>query len=87
MGTLIFVCPTTGHEVSTGVEIDRSNYKRLSRTRQRSFVRAAIRTICSLLSGLGWPMRPPKLRSLPLSLLFALKQQLHTARGRDRLKE
>ena len=29
MGTLVFVCPTTGHEVSTGVEIDRSNYKRL----------------------------------------------------------
>ena len=28
MGTLVFVCPTTGHEVSTGVEIDRSNYKR-----------------------------------------------------------
>jgi hypothetical protein len=30
MGTLVFVCPTTGHEVSTGVEVDRSNYKRLS---------------------------------------------------------
>ena len=29
MGTLVFVCPTTGHEVSTGVEVDRSNYKRL----------------------------------------------------------
>jgi hypothetical protein len=22
MGTLIFVCPTTGHQVSTGVEVD-----------------------------------------------------------------
>ena len=22
MGTLVFVCPTTGHEVSTGVEVD-----------------------------------------------------------------
>jgi hypothetical protein len=29
MGILVFVCPTTGHEVSTGVETDRSNYKRL----------------------------------------------------------
>ena len=27
MGTLVFVCPTTGHEVSTGVEVDRSNHK------------------------------------------------------------
>jgi hypothetical protein len=27
MGTLVFVCPTTGHEVSTGVEVDRSNYQ------------------------------------------------------------
>ena len=33
MGILVIVCPTTGHEVSTGVEIDRSNYKRLSRTK------------------------------------------------------
>jgi hypothetical protein len=24
MGTLVFVCPTTGHEVSTGVDADRS---------------------------------------------------------------
>ena len=30
MGTLVFVCPTTGHEVSTGVEVDRSSYKRPS---------------------------------------------------------
>jgi hypothetical protein len=37
MGTLVFVCPTTGHEVSTGVEIDRSNYKRLSRTKTAVF--------------------------------------------------
>ena len=33
MGTLVFVCPTTGHEVSTGVEVDRSSYKRLPRTK------------------------------------------------------
>jgi hypothetical protein len=37
MGTLVFVCPNTGHEVSTGVEIDRSNYKRLSRTKTAVF--------------------------------------------------
>jgi hypothetical protein len=36
-GTLVFVCPTTGHEVSTGVEVDRSNYKRLSRTKTAVF--------------------------------------------------
>ena len=33
MGTLIFVCPTTGHEVSTGIEIDRTSYRKLSRTK------------------------------------------------------
>ena len=27
MGTLVFVCPTTGHQVSTGVEVDRSSFK------------------------------------------------------------
>ena len=32
MGTLIFVCPATGHEVSTGVEIDRATFRKLSRT-------------------------------------------------------
>ena len=37
MGTLVFVCPTTGHEVSTGVEVDRSNYKKLSRTKAAVF--------------------------------------------------
>ena len=37
MGTLVFVCPTTGHEVSTGVEVDRSDYKRLSRTKTAIF--------------------------------------------------
>jgi hypothetical protein len=31
MGTLVFVCPTSGHEVSTGVEVDRSSYRKLSR--------------------------------------------------------
>ena len=38
MGTIgAFVCPTTGHEVSTGVEVDRSNYKKLSRTKTAVF--------------------------------------------------
>ena len=37
MGTLVFVCPTTGHEASTGVEVDRSNYERLSRTKTAIF--------------------------------------------------
>ena len=32
MGTLIFVCPTTGHQVSTGVEVDRSSYRSLPMT-------------------------------------------------------
>jgi hypothetical protein len=54
MGTLVFVCPTTGHQVSTGVEVDRSSFKSLPRTKQRSFVRAVARTTCYLVSGLGW---------------------------------
>jgi hypothetical protein len=33
MGTLVLVCPTTGHQVSTGVEVDRSSFKSLPRTR------------------------------------------------------
>ena len=33
MGTLVFVCPTTGHEVSSGIEIDRSSFKSLPRTK------------------------------------------------------
>ena len=33
MGTLVFVCPTTGHQVSTGVEVDRSSYRNLPRTK------------------------------------------------------
>jgi hypothetical protein len=37
MGTLIFVCPTTGHQVSTSVEVDRSSYKRLPRTNTAIF--------------------------------------------------
>jgi hypothetical protein len=32
MGALIFVCPTTGHEVSTGIEVDRVTFRKLSRT-------------------------------------------------------
>lgn len=35
MGTLVFVCPTTGHEVST--EVDRSNFRKLSRTKTAIF--------------------------------------------------
>jgi hypothetical protein len=37
MGTLVFVCPITGHQVSTGVEVDRSSYKRLPRTKTAIF--------------------------------------------------
>jgi hypothetical protein len=37
MGTLVFVCPTTGHEVSTGVEVDRLSFKRLPRTKTAIF--------------------------------------------------
>ena len=29
MGALIFVCPTSGHEVSTGLEIDPDSYRAL----------------------------------------------------------
>jgi hypothetical protein len=32
MGTLVFVCPSTGQEVSTGIDIDRASYRKLSRT-------------------------------------------------------
>jgi hypothetical protein len=37
MGTLVFVCPTTGHQVSTGVEVDRSSFKSLPRTKTAIF--------------------------------------------------
>jgi hypothetical protein len=37
MGTLVFVCPTTGHTVSTGVEVDRSSFKSLPRTKTTIF--------------------------------------------------
>ena len=37
MGTLVYVCPTTGHQISTGVEVDRSSYKRLPRTKTAIF--------------------------------------------------
>jgi hypothetical protein len=33
MGTLVFVCPSTGQEVSTGIDIDRASYRKLSRTK------------------------------------------------------
>jgi hypothetical protein len=31
VSTLLFVCPATGQQVSTGIEIDRSSFKNLSR--------------------------------------------------------
>ena len=31
MGVLVFVCPTSGHEVSTGLEIDPESYRDLPR--------------------------------------------------------
>jgi hypothetical protein len=37
MGTFVFVCPTPGREVSTGVEVDRSNFRKLSRTKTAIF--------------------------------------------------
>jgi hypothetical protein len=37
MGTLIFVCPTTGHQVSIGVEVDRFSFKGLPRTKTAIF--------------------------------------------------
>ena len=53
MWTLVFVCPTTGHEVSTGVEVDRLSFKSLPRTKTAIFS-AVVRIICSRLYGLGW---------------------------------
>jgi hypothetical protein len=32
MGTFVFVCPTTGQHVSTGIEVDRASFKSLPRT-------------------------------------------------------
>jgi hypothetical protein len=32
MSTLVFVCPATGHEVSTGVEVDSATFRKLSKT-------------------------------------------------------
>ena len=37
MGTLVYVCPITGHQVSTGVEVDRSSFKSLPRTKTAIF--------------------------------------------------
>jgi hypothetical protein len=37
MGTLVFVCPTTEHQVSTGVEVDRSSFESLRRTKTAIF--------------------------------------------------
>ena len=35
MGTLVFVCPTSGREVFTGLEIDPESFQGLSRYSQR----------------------------------------------------
>ena len=73
MGTLVFVCPTTGHQVSTGVELDRSSYKRLPRTKTAIFCPRCRRTICYPVSGPGWTAmtrsswRPAQSPRLPLS--------------------
>jgi hypothetical protein len=32
MGTLVFVCPTDGQQVSSGIELDRASFKSLPRT-------------------------------------------------------
>jgi len=37
MGNLVFVCPTTGHQVSTGVDVEGSSFKSLPRTRTAIF--------------------------------------------------
>ena len=37
MGTLVFVCPTPGEEVSTGIQVDRTSFKGLPRTRTAIF--------------------------------------------------
>ena len=74
MGTLAFVCPTTGHEVSTGVEIDRSNYKRLRGQRQRFF---GLRCHKNHMLAVIWAWLAddvPQAPEFPLSLLFALKR-------------
>ena len=47
MGTLIFVCPATGHEVSTGVEIDRATFRKLSRTGAELFLSALSQQPCA----------------------------------------
>jgi hypothetical protein len=31
MGALVFICPTSGHEVATGLEIDSTSYKGLQK--------------------------------------------------------
>ena len=54
MGTLIFVCPTTGHQVSTGVEVDRSSYKMLPRTKTAIFCPRCHKNHLLSRTGLGW---------------------------------
>ena len=58
MGTLIFVFPTTGHQVSTGVEVDRSSYKSLPRTKTTIFCPRCRKSHLLSASGLGTTMTP-----------------------------
>ena len=54
MGTLIFVCPTTGTKFQPALKSTNSATNACRGLRQRSFVRAVIRTTCYPVSGLGW---------------------------------
>jgi hypothetical protein len=47
MGTLIFVRPASGHEVSTGVEVDRDTFRKLSRTGAGDFLSALSEQSCA----------------------------------------
>jgi hypothetical protein len=61
MSTLIFVYPTTGHQVSTGVEVDRSSFKSLPRTKTSIFCPRCGKNCCRV-SGLGYTAMSPKVR-------------------------
>ena len=54
MGTLIFVCPTPGTKFPPASKSIDPALKAYRGRRQRSFVRAVIRTICCRAFGLGW---------------------------------
>ena len=68
MGTLVFVCPTTGQEVSTGIEVDRTSFKGLPRTRTAIFC-PRCRKNHKLSVIWAWLVSevPPSLRTLPRS--------------------